>query len=55
MKGVFYQLNMIEDKDSLPIVNYLQFAVKRRKKPIDIATIQRWMLRIRKELNIATR
>lgn len=55
MKGAFYQLNMIEDEDSLPIVNYLQFAVKRRKKPIDIATIQRWMLRIRKELNIATR
>ena len=55
MQKVFYQLNTIGDEDSLSIVNYLQFAVKRKRKFLDIANIQRWMLRIRKELSIATR
>ena len=55
IKSVLYQLNMLDDEDSIAIVNYIQFAVKRRRKSLDTATIQRWMLRIRKELNIATR
>ena len=55
MQKVFYQLNTIGDEDSLSIVNYLQFAVKRKRKFLDIANIQRWMLRIRKELSIAAR
>jgi len=55
MQIIFYQLNVIGDEDSLPIVNYLQFAVKRKRRSLDIPNIQRWMLRIRKELSVATR
>ena len=55
IKSALYQMNMLDDEDSIAIVNYILFAVKRRKKPLDTATVQRWMLRIRKETNIATR
>jgi hypothetical protein len=54
-QDILYQLNMVADEESLPIVDYLQFAVKRREKSLDITNIRRWMLKIRRELASATR
>ena len=54
-QDILYQLNMIADEESLPIVNYLQFAVKRREKLPEITDIRRWMLKIKKEIASAAR
>lgn len=55
MKSVLYSLNLVGDEDSVSIVNYILFAERMKGKPIDINSVERWILKIKRELDLAAR